>query len=450
LSTSPERVADERIEELTARELARFETSTPASRRLAERAARHLAGAVPSSFQRVEPWPVHLVEGAGARVVDADGTERIDFHNGFGATVAGHANPAIVAAVARRARSGTQFGAPGEDAIAVAERLARRWQLPLWRFANSGTEAAADAIRIARAATGREAVITIAGGYHGIGVIADGAAAVEFNDAAALERRLAETAAAGRPAACLIIEPAMMLGCLLPEPGYLDRVAAIVRAAGALLIFDEAKTGLAIAAGGAVEAYGVEPDLVVLAKALGGGLPVGAVGGTATAMAGVADGGVTQAGTFNGNPLSMAAARACLVEVLEPGAYETIVTAGERLRAGLERIDAAVTTGSIDATAVPADTPIHALGLGARGGFLRAATIPRNAAELLAARPPHLERLLWLYGMNRGLYLTPARPQNWTISVAHGAAEVDAYVEVVAELCGELAASTQAGSGIAS
>lgn len=417
-----------------ARELARFEPRTPASRRLAERAGRHLAGAVPSSFQRVEPWPVHLVDGAGARVVDADGIERIDFHNGFGATVAGHASPPIAAAVARRARAGTQFGAPGEDAVAVAEELARRWRLPLWRFANSGTEAAGDAIRIARAATGRDAVVTIAGGYHGVGVAED-APAVEFNDAAALERRLAELAAAGRPPACLILEPAMMLGCLLPEPGYLDEVAAIVRAAGALLVFDEAKTGLAIAAGGAVEAYGVEPDLVVLAKALGGGLPVAAVGGTAAAMGGVASGSIVQAGTFNGNPLAMAAARACLEEVLDPGSYGPLNAVGERLRAGLE------------GTVAP---PIQVLGLGARGGFARAATPPRTAKELFAARPSRQERLLWLYGLNRGVYLTPARPQNWTISVAHGPADVDAYVAVVAELCGELAASTHAGSGRAS
>lgn len=424
---------------MTARELARFEASTTASCQLTERARRHLAGAVPSSFQRVWPWPVHLVEGSGARVIDVDGTERIDFHNGFGATVAGHAHAAIAAAVARRARLGTQFGAPTEDAVAVAELLSRRWGVPSWRFANSGTEAAADAIRIAQAATGRATVVAIDGAYHGIGVAAD-AVTVQFNDATALERCLAGVAAEGRPAACLLIEPAMMLGCLLPEPGYVEAVREVTRAAGALLIFDEAKTGLSIGAGGAVEVYGGDPDLVVLAKALGGGLPVGAVGGTEAVMADVTTGGLLQAGTFNGNPLSMAAARACLEEVLEPPAYGPLLASGERLRAGLEGLG---------------PTSIRALGLGARGGFALTATLPRTARELLAVRAPELERLLWLYGMNRGLYLTPARPQNWTISVAHGRDEVDAYAAVVGELlaelgAGRLAATTQPGSGTAS
>jgi glutamate-1-semialdehyde 2,1-aminomutase len=457
LSGSPDPAdAAPRIEQLTARELARFEASTPASRRLTERAGRHLAGSVPSSFQRAQPWPVHLVEGSGARVIDADGAERIDFHNGFGAGVAGHAHPAIAAAVARRARLGTQFGAPSEDAIVVAELLSRRWGVPSWRFANSGTEAAADAIRIARAATGRERVVAVEGAYHGIGVAAD-APTVELNDAPGLERRLADLAAEGRPAACLLIEPAMMLGCLLPDPGYLEAVRRVTCDAGALLIFDEAKTGLSIAAGGAVELFGGEPDLVVLAKALGGGLPVGAVGGTEAAMAAVAAGDLVQAGTFNGNPLSMAAARACLEDVLEPAAYGPLSENGERLRRGLEALGA---DGARNPATGAGVVPIRALGRAARGGFALTDTPPRTARELLAARPPDLERLLWLYAMNRGLYLTPARPMNWTISVAHGPDEVDAYAAVVGELLaelgagqapdGRLAASTQSGSGTAS
>src|SRR4029077_13108999 len=226
--------------------------------------------------------------------------------------VQGHAHDVISKAVSDRIGLGTHFAAPTEDAIVVGEELARRWGLPKWRYVNSGSEATMDAIRIARAATGRDTIVKIFGSYHGhhdyvmvsIGVeydrigdrfeleslpyglgipeaVAEMTIPVPFNDAEAMERRIERLVEEGRAPACVIMEPAMMnLGIVLPEPGYLEAVREITRKHGVLLIFDEVKTGLCVAAGGAVERFGVVPDLVTLAKALGGGLPSGAIGGT--------------------------------------------------------------------------------------------------------------------------------------------------------------------------
>src|ERR671929_875785 len=240
------------------------------------------------------------------------------------------------ASARRRYELGTHFAAPTEDAVVVAEELTRRWGIPRWRYTNSGSESTMDAIRIARAYTGRDTVMKIFGSYHGhhdtvmvsIGVeydkigdrenyaslpygagipqaVVDLTAPVPFNDAPAMERRIQRLDAEGRKPACVIMEAAMMnLGVVLPEPGYLEAVRDICTRHGVVLIFDEVKTGFTIAAGGATERFGVKPDLVTLAKSLGGGLPSGAIGGTDEAMSVVEDGRVYQVGTYNGNPLS--------------------------------------------------------------------------------------------------------------------------------------------------
>jgi 4-aminobutyrate aminotransferase-like enzyme len=289
----------QRIRELARRELAALNERTRASEALFRRAGRVMPGGVASSFQLREPWPVYMTRGEGSRVWDADGNEYVDLHNGFGAMLQGHAHPAITAAVQARAAQGTHFGAPNEDAVVVAEELARRFRLPHWRFTNSGTESTMVAVRVARALTGRDPVVAIAGAYHGHHDTAlatrkttagipqatlDLVHEVPFNDAASMERRVAELAAEGRAPACVLMEPAKTHGGISPPaPGYLQAVRELTRRHGVLLIFDEVKTGLAIAAGGAVERYGVEPDVVTLAKALGAGLPSGAIGMSADA-----------------------------------------------------------------------------------------------------------------------------------------------------------------------
>src|SRR5438477_1801580 len=259
-----------RIAELTEREQRRLDERTQGSRALYGRAQRALSGGVASAYQAREPWPIYLSHGRGSHVWDVDGTEMVDFHNGFGSMVQGHADPAIVEAVRRRVELGTHFAAPTEDGVAVAEELSRRWGLPRWRFVNSGSEATMDAIRIARAATGRDTIVKIFGSYHGhhdyvmvsIGVpydqigdrehydslpygagipqaVVDMTIAVPFNDVDSMERRIVELEEEGRPPACVIMEPAMMnLGVVLPEPGYLEAVRELTRRDGVRVIVD--------------------------------------------------------------------------------------------------------------------------------------------------------------------------------------------------------------------
>jgi glutamate-1-semialdehyde 2,1-aminomutase len=434
------------LAELVEREERRHAALTQRSAKLWARGRKVLAGGIASSFQRGEPWPVYIARGEGAAVWDLDGTRRLDFHCGFGAMVQGHAHQEIGRALAARYPAGTHFAAAHEDAVVVAEELGRRFGLALWRFTSSGTEATLDAIRIARGFTGREVVVKAVGGYHGhhdavmvaagagravreAGVPAEVAAytaAVPFNDAHALEERIRALDRAGRRPACVILEPALMLGIVAPEPGYLAAVREITRRFGVVLIFDEVKTGLSIAAGGAVERYGVTPDMVTLAKAIGGGLPSGAIGASAEVMSVVESGAVLQAGTFNGNPLCMAAARVNLLEVLTPAAYERLDALGDRMAAGLGEALAAH------------ELPGYVLALGARGCVTFAPERIVDHASFVAQHDPVISRLTWLHGMNRGLFLAPGRPEQWTLSVAHTPQDVDAYVAVFAELCAEL------------
>jgi glutamate-1-semialdehyde 2,1-aminomutase len=447
-----------RIRELTERERRRLDERTQASRALHERARRSLVGGVASSYQSRDPWPIYVERGDGCEVWDADGNHYFDFHNGFGAMVQGHAHPAIVSAVRERAALGTHFASPTEDAIVVAEELARRFRLPAWRFTNSGSEATMDAIRIARAFTGRDVVLKMFGSYHGhhdavmvsIGVEYDAigphdaphslpygagipaavvglTVAVPFNDADALERRLEALAAEGRKPACLIMEAAMMnLGVVLPEPGYLEAVREITRRHGVVLIFDEVKTGLTIAAGGATERFGVTPDLVTLAKALGGGLPSGAIGGSEEVLAGVEEGAIVQVGTFNGNPLVAAAARASLFEALTPEAYRRLDELNDRLLAGC---DAVVERYGLAA---------YTVGIRSKGCVTFASERIVDYETFKRSQDVELTELAWLYNMNRGIFATPGREEEWTLSVVHTEDAVDRYVSVFDELGSEL------------
>jgi len=404
----PSTVDPDRVRELRMREDALFAERTRASRELFERAAHSLAGGVTSSFHASDPWPLYVARGEGARVWDVDGNEYLDFHNGFSAMVQGHAHPAIVAAVEEQVAEGTHFGATTELTVAVAEDLAGRFGLERWRFTNSGTESNMAAIRLARAATGRLAVVRMEGSYHGHAEI-EPAAEIPFNDAGALERRIEET----RPA-CVLMEGAMTSrGLTPPEPGYLEAVRELTSRHGVLLVFDEVKTGFTIAAGGAVERFGVTPDLVTLAKSLGGGLPSGAIGMTSELSELIADGRVRQLGTYNGNPLSMAAASASLRQVLTPAAYDELERLGDRMVAGCEE---ALAASGLEASCV---------GVGSKG-----------AVDW--GGDHELGRLIWLWLANRGVYTTAGRQQEWNVSVAHDEQTVDRYVDVLGGLLAEL------------
>ncbi len=284
LEPAAARIDRDRVAALTERQRAIHRERTAGSGRMYERAAVVMPGGVPSAFQAGDPWPVYLDRGEGARVWDVDGNEYVDFHNGFGVMCVGHANPAIAAAVKVQMDRGTHFAAPTEGSITVAEELRRRWGLPHWRFTNSGTEATLDALHLARAASGRDVIVKIEGSYHGhhdsvmvsvkppaelmgdrdrpasvpygLGypeALTDLTRVVPFNDADALERLLDEL---DGQVAGVIMEPAMMnVNIIPPVPGYLEKVRDLTAVRGVTLIFDEVKTGAAVAAGGATELY---------------------------------------------------------------------------------------------------------------------------------------------------------------------------------------------------
>src|SRR5918995_1726748 len=331
----------EQARAITERELARYAERTMGSQAATARARRVLPLGVPSSFQAYDPHPIVVRHASGARMVDVDGHEYVDYDMGFGALFAGHMNPDVRAAVQAQLDDGSLYVTPCELNAEVAELLRDRYGLPMWRFTNSGTEATMDAIRLARGATGRTRIAKVEGGYHGhhdevmismkpplelagpagapIGVpgtagitraVLQDTIVIPYNDPAALERVLA----AG-DVACFIVEPVMEnIGICLPDPGYHEAIREITERHGTLLIFDEVKTGITAAFGGATGHFGIRPDLVTLAKSIGGGFPVGAFGGRQEYMDLITAGKVLHLGTYNGNPLVMAAARATLAD----------------------------------------------------------------------------------------------------------------------------------------
>ena len=356
--------------------------------------------------------------------------------------VAGHAHPRVVEAIRARAGLGTHFAMPVEDTVIVAELLAQRFGLPLWRFKNSGSEATMDACRIMRAATGRDLIVKVEGSYHGSSdglawsywVDPDEAGApdrpravpntagipevfgsvlriVPYNDLQALERILSEE---GDGVAGMILEPILMnAGVIQPEPGYLAGLRDLLHRHGALLAFDEVKTGVTIAAGGATELLGVRPDVIALAKAIGGGVPVAAVGGTEEAMRVYVDGTLEGEGTFNGNPLSMTAARVVLTEVLTPDVYGRFEAQNTRLTAALQDV--------IDRHDLPATVQT----VRCRGSVHFSAEPVRNFRDEAEADGP-LQHLAWLYQLNAGVL--PPSGDPWTFSVAHTDEDLDRYV----------------------
>jgi len=246
---------------------------------------------------------------------------------------------------------------------------------------------------------------------------------VPFNDLAALEKAFA---AHKDEVAAVIVEPAMMnVGIVLPDAGYLDKVKEIAHRHGALLIFDEVKTGVTIAPGGATERLNVTPDLVALAKAIGGGLPCGAVGGRDDVMAVIEEKKVAQMGTFNGNPLTMAASKVTLLDILDPNAYAHFDALAETLQGGLDEAIGRY------------ELPFHVITLAARGGVTYRARRVRNYRDYLEI-DKSLSYLSWLYQGNRGVIMAPGAEENWTLSVQHSTDDVQRYVDNFAEMARDL------------
>jgi glutamate-1-semialdehyde 2,1-aminomutase len=332
---------------------------TKRSSELYARALRLLPGGVNSpvrAMQSIGRDPIFIASGAGATIRDVDGNEYIDFVQSWGPLILGHAHPAVIEAVVAAAGNGTTFGAPTEGEVALAAEVVRRVRsIEMLRMTASGTEAAMSAIRLARAATGRELVLKFAGAYHGHvdgllaqagsglatqgipsspGVLAAAAAAtviVPWNDPAAVIE-----ATERYHLAAILTEPVPAnMGVVPPAEGFLELLREQADETGALLVFDEVISGFRVARGGAQERFGVEPDLTILGKIIGGGLPAAAYGGSRRLMERIAPAGdVYQAGTLSGNPLAVAAALAAL-QWLDEAAYARLAALTEALAAGL-------------------------------------------------------------------------------------------------------------------
>lgn len=455
-------IADATIDDRVRAEESRFLTRTRRSQELYERALGSMPGGVTSSWSSTRPIPVWVDRGEGSHVWDADGNEYVDYHAGYGVNVVGHANPAVIEAVQRRVTLGTHFAQPVEDAIVVAEALGERFGLPQWRFSNSGTEATMDAIHLMRAITGRDLIIKVEGSYHGhhdlvnvslwrslgdLGpiddpfrepgpgiprVITDLVRIVPYNDLAAVERVFADHPG---QIAGMIIEPMMMnAGIIEPQPGYLEGLRDLVHRNDALLTFDEVKTGMVVAWGGATELFGVTPDIICLAKALGGGVPCGAVGGTTEVMSAIGDGRYDQVGTFNGNPLTMASARAVLTEVLTKDTYVRAEALGREMFDGCTR--------ALAEHGLPSYGVVH----GFKGSVVVHDRPATNYREFLAIDTA-ISHLNYLVQHNNGVFLAPwAKSESWTMSVAHTSDDGARLVENVQRLGRMLGATSDHAS----
>ena len=444
----------DRAREITRRELQKYAERTTGSQKATERAKQVLPLGVPSSLQYYDPHPVVVRHANGAQMIDVDGNEYVDYNMGFGAVFAGHVNPIVRAAVEKQLDSGTLYVTPAEITAEVAELLAQRFQLPMWRFTNSGTEATMDAIRVARGATGRDKIVKVEGGYHGhhdavmvsmkppvdkagpadnpipvpstAGVAKSAIAdtiVIPYNDAEALERALSRN-----DVAAFIVEPVMEnVGICMPQPGYLQDVRRITREHGTMLIFDEVKTGITAGWGGATGLFGVVPDLVCLAKSIGGGLPLGAFGGTHECMNHISNGRVVHMGTYNGNPLVMAAAVAVLSQVCTPEVTAATVARNSTLIAECDRIIAR------------ASLPAHTVQVGAKGCITWAENPIRNYRDYKET-DFDIAFSQWIHGVNRGILLPPGLDEQWLISVMHTEEQALRYASVFGEFVDELIA----------
>lgn len=418
-----------------------------AKSRAAQRAAREfLPLGVSSNFRAVDPNPVFIETAVGTGLTDLDGNRYLDFSMAFGALLVGHAHPQIVQAVETQVLQGTLHAMPHRLEMSVAQELRRRFGQDQWRYCNSGTEATMHALRLARGYTGKPGLIKFEGAYHGAhdtvlvstkpplqqtgrrlsptpvttvqGIPPESQAhtfVAQFNSLDSVRLRFEENP---HRIACVLVEPVMLnMGVTEPDPRFLPGLRELCDEYNALLMFDEVKTGVKIAPGGATEHYGVKPDIVVLAKAIGGGLPLAAFGASAVIMEEIASQRVLHVGTYSSNPLTMAAAEVTLKEILTGEAYRRVFALNRKLVDGY------------NALLKEHRLPFFANGLGSMG-TLNLRPAPIHHYRDWATLDRRASAAWYLAMMNEGVVPQPPGPdEQWTVSVQHSETDIDTHLE---------------------
>ena len=445
IPTHSKPISEDRVNALLVQEWARFKEGTTASGLENQLAHESLPLGVTSSFQHWDPYPISIASAQGAWMTDVDGRRLLDLSMGFGAMLVGHLNPVVVEEVRKSLSVGMLFVTPSPISRDAAQRVCKRFAIDQVRFTNSGTEATMYAVRLARAVSGKTDVLKIEGGYHGSydplmtsskpslesagpadeptpvyqsGAVSGNVFVVPFNNLPAVEKIFKENAST---IACFILEPVLEnLGIVLPDVGYLEGVRALCDQYKVVLIFDEVKTGLTAGPQGAAQRLGVQPDLICLAKSIGGGVPLAAFGGKKEYMDAVTDGRLAHFGTFNGNPLAMAGIRAVDTICTD----EALASAEEFNLQALHRISDIIEEYEL---------PAHTVGFGVKGCITWSVTPVRNYRDYKATDFKVAE-LSWLWSLNRGIITPPGLDEQWLISLAHGQTEIDLLVEDFREL----------------
>jgi glutamate-1-semialdehyde 2,1-aminomutase len=433
-------VSPERVAQVLADEWKLFTKNTAGSAAESERAFASLPLGVTSSFQHWDPYPISIASAEGAWMTDVDGRKLLDLSMGFGAMLAGHLNPIVVEEIQTSLRQGMLFVTPSPTSTDAAELICKRFGIDQVRFTNSGTESTMYAVRVARSATEKMGILKVEGGYHGsydpfvvsskppldkIGnpekpkayidsnLVPGDIYVVPFNNLVALEKMFKKNA---KKIACFIVEPVLEnLAIVLPDAGYLEGVRALCDKYNVVLIFDEVKTGLTAGPKGAAARLGVKPDLITLAKSIGGGLPLAAFGGKKKYMDYVTNGKMAHFGTFNGNPLAMAGIRA----IDRICTDEAMAKAEAFNMQALDRISAIIDEFEL---------PAHTVGFGVKGCVTWSTKPVRNYRDYKAT-DFGIAEAHWLFSLNRGIITPPGLDEQWLISLAHGQAEIDLLVE---------------------
>jgi glutamate-1-semialdehyde 2,1-aminomutase len=453
------------MHETLQKEIALYEKRTPKSAAAHKKAEKRIPLGVASNYRAYDPYPIFVSEGHGSKLTDIDGNEYIDHNLCFGTLMAGHGHPAVVKAIKDIADRGTTFGMPHGMEADLAEEICARYPVEMVRFGSSGTEATMHAIRIARASTGRDMILRFEGCYHGLhdsalvsvkpkeedfgdinapnsvpgglGVIKsvlDNVTVATFNDLPSVEHRFKQFP--GKIAA-IILEPIMMnVGICMPQPGFLEGLREICTKNGALLIFDEVKTGAKLGWGGASEYFGVKPDMITLAKSIGGGVPLAAFGASREVMDLIVQHKVFHGGTYNTNRFAMVAGLATFREVLTRENYVHVGKLSKKLTDGYRAI---IKKAGIQGYVASA---------GVNGALMLYAEEIRNYRDWLKI-DVDLWRQFWFGMVNRGVLAMPYWwDEQWTISVQHTDADIDKHLAVFEEVAPGLA-KAQAERGIA-